>query len=132
MNLSNVTKLHSNFHFVGIDIILFAFNFNEEKIGISRSRFTEALNAEGIPCFGGYVKPLYLNPLYTEKRAFAFRHYTGKAKYEKGICPNAETLYEKELVGLVVARPPSTIDDMDDIITAIKKIIENKQELIMK
>ena len=41
----------------------------------------------------------------------------------------AETLYEKELVGLIIARPPATIDDMDDVVNAIKKIIENKQDL---
>ena len=90
----------------------------------------KALNAEGIPCFAGYVKPLYLSPLYTEKRAFAFKHYKGNVKYEKGICPVAESLYEKELVGTVVARPPATLEDMSDIIKAIHKIIENKDEIL--
>ena len=123
---------HTKYEFVKHVYYVFAFNFDEEKVGIPRNVFTQALNAEGIPCFAGYVKPLYLNPLYTEKRAFAFQHYTGNAKYEKGICPVAETLYEKELVGLIIARPPATIDDMDDVVNAIKKIIENKQDLGIK
>jgi perosamine synthetase len=123
---------HTKYDFVKHVYYVYAFNFDEKKIGISRELFVKALNAEGIPCFGGYVKPLYLNPLYTEKRAYAFQHYKGNAKYEKGICPVAENLYYKELVGLVIARPPATIEDMDDIVNAIKKIIENKEELEMK
>ena len=123
---------HTKYDFVKHVYYVYAFNFDEKKIGISRDLFVKALNAEGIPCFGGYVKPLYLNPLYTEKRAYAFQHYKGNAKYEKGICPVAENLHYKELVGLVIARPPATIEDMDDIVKAIKKIIENKEELEMK
>lgn len=102
---------------------------DEEIIGISRNKFCEALVAEGIPCFAGYVPPLYLNPLYAEKRAFAFKHYTGTAKYEKGICPVAESLHEEYLINTMVCRPPAIIEDMQDIIKAIKKILENKDEL---
>lgn len=108
---------------------MFGFLFDEKIIGISRNKFCEALVAEGIPCFAGYVPPLYLNPLYTEKRAFAFRNYTGAVKYEKGICPISESLHEKYLINTLVCRPPATLDDMHDIIRAIKKILENKDEL---
>jgi len=109
---------------------MFGFTFNEEIIGISRNRFCDALQAEGIPCFAGYVEPLYLNPLYTEKRAYAFRHYTGKTDYMKGICPVAESLHEKYLINTLICRPPASIEDMVDVITAVKKIIENKEELL--
>ena len=50
-------------------------------------------------------------------------------KYEKGICPVAELLYEKELVNTMICRPPATIEDMQDVVSAIHKIIENKNEL---
>jgi dTDP-4-amino-4,6-dideoxygalactose transaminase len=109
---------------------MFGFSFNEDKIGIPRNLFCDALKAEGIPCSPGYVEPLYLNPLYQEKRAFAFKHYTGKANYQKGICPVAENLHEKQLINTIICRPPAKIDDMQDVIDAIKKIIENKQELL--
>ena len=49
--------------------------------------------------------------------------------YDKGICPVTEKLYEKEIISTPVCRPPATRADMDDIIQAIKKIIENKDEL---
>ena len=110
----------------------FAFSFDEVKIGISRNLFCKSLSAEGIPCSEGYVEPLYLNPLYLEKRAFAYRHYSGNVKYEKGICPITEILYEKELVLLQICRYPATLKDMQDIIDAIHKIIENKEELMKK
>lgn len=109
---------------------MFGFTFDEEIIGIPRNRFCDALQAEGIPCFSGYVEPLYLNPLYTEKRAYAFRHYTGKTDYRKGICPVAESLHERYLVNTLICRPPASIEDMVDVITAVKKIIENKEELL--
>ena len=120
---------HTKYKFVKHVYYIFAFSFNENKIGISRDLFCKALREEGIPCGAGYVKPLYMNPLYLERRAFAFKHYTGKAKYEKGICPVAESLHEKEVITLEVCRPPATIDDMNDILEAINKIIKNKDEL---
>ncbi len=108
---------------------MFGFTFDEEVIGISRNIFCEALQAEGIPCFAGYVEPLHLNPVYTEKRAFAFKHYTGNVKYGKGVCPIAESLHEKILINTIICRPPATLDDMKDVVNAIHKIIDNKDEL---
>lgn len=109
---------------------MFGFSFDEEKLGIKRNLFCDALRSEGIPCATGYVQPLYLSPLYTERRAFAFKHYKGSAKYEKGICPTAELLHEKELINTLICRPPATIEDMQDVVNAIHKIFENKTELL--
>ena len=121
---------HTQYEFVKHVYWVFGISYDENKIGIPRNLFCEALKAEGIPCSAGYVEPLYLNPLYLQRRAFAFKHYKGNAKYEKGLCPVAELLYEKELLITMMCRPPATIEDMVDIMTAIQKIIENKNELI--
>ena len=121
---------HVKYEFVKHVYWVFGISYDENKVGIPRDLFCEALKAEGIPCSAGYVKPLYLNPLYQEKRAFAFKHYTGNAKYEKGICPVAELLYEKELINTMICRPPASINDMEDVIMSIHKIIENKNELL--
>jgi len=107
---------------------VYAMLYDEEKIGIPRNKFIEAINAEGIPVGGGYVKPLYLNPLYLERRAYAYKHYDGKVKYEKGICPIAESLYENELLMTVICRPPTSFEDIDDVVQAITKVIKNKEE----
>ena len=121
---------HVKYDYVKHVYWMFGFSYDEEKIGLSRNLFCDALKAEGIPCASGYVEPLYLNPLYSERRAFAFKHYTGNTKYEKGICPVAELLYEKELINTLICRPPATITDMKDVIDAIHKILENKNELL--
>lgn len=130
---SNLQKIdgfkHTRYNFVKHVYYVYAMSYDEKRIGIPRDIFCEAMRAEGIPFFGGYVRPLYLSPLYTERKAFAFKHYKGNAKYEKGICPITELLHEKELVMTPVCRPPATIDDMDDIIHAITKVVDNKKEL---
>jgi perosamine synthetase len=128
-NINKIEGLkHTKYDFVKHVYYAYSFTYDEAKIGISRDMFCDALRAEGIPCSSGYVKPLYLNPLYTERRAFAFKHYNGKTKYEKGICPVAEILHEKRVIVIPIVRPPGTISDIDDIIIAIKKIIDNKNE----
>lgn len=119
---------HTKYNFVKHAYYVYAFSYDENVIGIPRDLFCEAMRSEGIPTFGGYVRPLYLNPLYTERRAFAFKHYNGTAKYEKGLCPVTESLNEKKLVLTPVCRPPASIDDMNSIYDAIVKIIENKEE----
>ncbi len=106
----------------------YAILFSEERAGITRNQFVTALNAEGIPFGQGYVKPLYLNPIYHESKPFAYKFYKGSALYEKGICPVTEKLHEKQLISTIVMRPPATEDDMDDVVSAIQKIMDNKHE----
>ena len=108
---------------------VFAMKYDEARTGISRDKFVKALVAEGIPFGAGYVRPLYLNPIYHENKPFIYEHFGKEISYEKGICPVAERLYEKELILTPVCRPPATRDDMSDIVKAIKKILENKEEL---
>jgi perosamine synthetase len=107
----------------------YAFTFDESKIGISREDFVKAINAEGIPFGQGYVKPLYFSPIYHESKPFAYKFYKGKANYEEGSCPITELLHNKELVLTLVLRPPATKNDVTDIITAINKILENKEQI---
>jgi len=120
---------HVKYDFVKHVYYVFAFSFDEEKIGISRNKFCEALNAEGIPCGAGYVKPLYLNPLYLEKRSFAFKYYEGRVEYFKGLCPVTEKLHEHKVITIAIVRPQATIIDMTDVVNAIKKILGNKEKL---
>jgi len=108
---------------------VYALKYDEKKMEIPRDLFVQALNAEGIPFSAGYVRPLYLSPLYHDKRPFAYKHYQGTATYDKGLCPTAERLYEKDLILTMVARPPATIADMDDVATAMQKIVEERAAL---
>jgi perosamine synthetase len=109
---------------------VYAPKYDEEQMGIPRDVFVKALNAEGIPFGAGYVRPLYLTPLYHEKKPFAFKHYEGNATYNKGLCPMAERLHERELILTSIVRPPATFADMDDVAAAIHKIIKHRSELV--
>lgn len=107
---------------------VYPFFYDETAVGLPRTEFAKALIAEGIPVGAGYVKPLYLNPIYHENKPAAYRLYNGNANYDKGICPVAEEMHDRKLLLLGVVRPPATSTDMDDIIAAMTKILENRDE----
>jgi perosamine synthetase len=107
---------------------IYPFRYDAVRAGLPRADFAKALSAEGVPVGIGYVRPLYLNPIYHENRAPAFRFYTGSARYEKGICPVTEAMYERELLLLGIVRPPATVGDMDDVIAAMTKVLDNRCE----
>lgn len=108
---------------------IYSIKYGEHETGITRDLFVKALVVEGIPFGAGYVKPLYLNPIYHDNKPFIYKHYGKRVNYDKGICPVAENLYEKSLILTPVCRYPATIEDMDDIVKAVKKILDNKGEL---
>jgi dTDP-4-amino-4,6-dideoxygalactose transaminase len=108
---------------------IYAMKYDAARTGIPRATFVKALAAEGIPFGAGYVPPLYLTPLYHANRPFAFRHYTGTARYDKGLCPVTERLYEQDLVQTQIARPPATTEDTDDVIAAIHKVLDGRAAL---
>lgn len=114
----------------------YALKIDSSKIDIPASLFVRAMNAEGMDFYVSYMKPLYLQPLFQEKIVygdkgcpFSCPYYEGKVNYDKGICPNAEKL-DEVVVSTEMVRPPQTKEDMDEIISAIKSVVENKEELV--
>lgn len=79
-----------------------------DKLKCSRAEFFNALQAENIGCQVHYI-PVYYFPYYK------------KLGYKKGICPNAESLYE-EIVSIPLY-PKMSDSDVDSVIKAVKKII---------
>lgn len=115
---------------------VYPFKFRSEKIGIKRATFAEAMAAEGFPLNQGYLKPLYLMPLYQKKEIypnskfpFISKDYECKVKYNKGICPVAERLFEKELLLTSICNSQRTKSDIDLFIKAIIKIESRIREL---
>lgn len=118
-----------------------AFKFKKHVLGIDRNVFIEAIKAEipsavlreDTPLIGaGYVKPLYLQPLYQQRAthcAFNCEKYKGTVDYSKGICTNAEMLHFEELFTHEYMRPGMRKSDMDDVIAAFHKVVENINEL---
>jgi dTDP-4-amino-4,6-dideoxygalactose transaminase len=118
-----------------------AFKFKKDIVGIDRNTFMNALKAEipsaelreDTPLIGaGYVKPLYLQPLYQQRAtacSFNCEKYKGTVDYSKGICPTAELLHFEELFSHEYMRPGMTVNDMNDVISAFHKVAENINEL---
>ena len=80
---------------------VWAAKFHEKEAGISREAFSKALAAEGFPHSVGYVKPLYLLPIFQQRTGvgqsgFPLREAT--TSYAPGLCPVAERLYNHELI----------------------------------
>lgn len=123
------------------------FLFDENTVGVSRNIFIDAVKAElpatelreleGQQMGVGYTKPLYLLPLFQKRIAFGNSGYPftdapvhmGSVSYEKGICPVAERMYEKELFAHEFMRPPATKDDLDDVVRAFEKVYQYRFEL---
>ena len=80
-----------------------------ERLKIDRKGFFEALAAENIACNVHYI-PVYRHPYYE------------KLGYQKGLCPNAEKLYN-EILSLPLYYSLSD-SDVEDVIAAVEKIVE--------
>tara|TARA_B100000963_G_scaffold361969_1_gene401428 strand:- start:2329 stop:3519 length:1191 start_codon:yes stop_codon:yes gene_type:complete len=108
--------------------------------GIHRNKFIEALKAE-IPSAklretaplisSGYVKPLYLLPVFQQKAAWAFNEklYDRELDYSVGICPVTEQMHNDILFTHEYMRPSNSRKDMIDFVNAIDKIFSNISEL---
>jgi dTDP-4-amino-4,6-dideoxygalactose transaminase len=111
---------------------LYPFRFREEKAGISRSVFIKAMRAEGISLNEGYMRPLYLEPIYQKKIAygnkgcpFSCPFYSQHLHYEEGSCPTAERLYFKEMITTDICKYPNSKKEIDEFISAVQKIEDN-------
>jgi dTDP-4-amino-4,6-dideoxygalactose transaminase len=101
--------------------------------GLPRSRFLEALHAEGIPCSGGY-SPLYQEPFLKntlQSRAFQAIYSSQRiADYLARIhCPANDRLCE-EGVWLMQTMFLGPGSDMDQIAEAIRKIQKQAGKLV--
>ena len=103
--------------------------FDEEEVGVHRDRFVEAVAAEltsspdrdGAPLmWSGYVKPLYLLPMYRQRTAYRdgspFRDGMGQ-EYGPGLCPVTEDIADR-LVRLPLYFS-LTAADQDRVIEAV-------------
>ncbi|HOS93806.1 MAG TPA: DegT/DnrJ/EryC1/StrS family aminotransferase [Armatimonadota bacterium] len=114
---------------------IYAFRFLRDQWGgVTRDRFLEALNAEGIPSSAGYPIPLYKNPLFQRQAdgpagcPVSCPYYQGHVDYTQAVCPNAETLCE-EACWIFHQILLGDASDMDDIAGAIEKVWEHRSEL---
>lgn len=117
----------------------YAIKYDAKTAGIPRDLFAEAVRAEGFPLRAGYVKPIYLEPLYQKKicfgkNGFPFSANPGNAalSYAKGLCPVTERLQENEILITNITYPPLEATDMDGFVAACAKVLENRDALLAR
>lgn len=81
-----------------------------DKLNCTRREFFDAMSAENVQCQIHYV-PVYWFPYYQQ------------LGYEKGLCPTAEEVYRG--IMSIPLYPKMTDQDVEDVIHAIKKVVEN-------
>ena len=111
---------------------LYALRYDANQIGVPRTQFVEALKAEGIPLAEGYVAPIYLQPLYQERRFFGGTGspwsdpaYKGSVSYDRGICPVTERMHYEELIYTGVIHGQLGEEDLNDFAEAFHKVADH-------
>ena len=115
---------------------LYLLRYDKNKFsGVSRNKFVEALNAEGIPCHIGYPWPLSKNPMFdnipegAKGCPYTCPYYGKKVSIKDTKLPVSEKICQETVV-IPHQVLLSSKKDLDDIVSAILKIQENVQELL--
>ncbi|WP_339227477.1 UDP-4-amino-4,6-dideoxy-N-acetyl-beta-L-altrosamine transaminase [Oceanobacillus sp. FSL K6-2867] len=87
---------------------LYIIQLDTARLKTNRSEIFKALQTENIGVNVHYI-PVYLHPFYQQ------------IGYKKGLCPNAEKLYE-EIITLPLF-PAMSEQDLNDVIAGVKKVI---------
>jgi dTDP-4-amino-4,6-dideoxygalactose transaminase len=110
---------------------LYIFRYKADAFGgAPKSRFIDAMNAEGIPTSAGYSLPLYKQPVFREKN-FGVYHQDAlrEIDFDAIHLPETAKACEDEAVWFTQNVLLGEKEDMDDIVRAIAKIRERRQEL---
>lgn len=89
---------------------LYIIRLDLSKLSCTRRQFFDAMSAENVQCQIHYV-PVYWFPYYEQ------------LGYEKGLCPNAEEVYQG--IMSIPLYPKMTDQDVEDVIHAVKKVAGN-------
>lgn len=109
---SNISEIRLMKYTEGCDTFrhLYIIQLMLDKLRCTRREAYDALAAEGVQCQIHYV-PVYWFPYYQS------------LGYKKGLCPNTEEVYKGFLT--LPLYPKMTADDVQDVILAVKKVINN-------
>jgi dTDP-4-amino-4,6-dideoxygalactose transaminase len=119
-----------------------ACRFDEEMAGVSRNAFIGAVRAElphhflreqeGVKLGAGYVRPLYLQPMFQKRVAFGSKGYPfslGNPDYSQGQCPVCERMHFEELFTHEFVLPSMESADIEDVLLAFHKVWEQRGAL---
>ena len=106
------------------------------KIGVSRSKIIQALEAEGLEgLIGGYIN-IHLLPMYQNKIAYGSKGFPWSSdicrrdvSYKKGICPIAENLKDSTFLGFEMCLHKLSDEEIKMVISTFQKIWSNLDSL---
>lgn len=117
---------------------LYPIRFDRDAAGFTRSQFVKTMQAEGISIGAGYVKPIYLEPMYQKRIAYGAKGcpftcpmYDGAVidLYRKGRCPTAEKLYFEEILTTDICKYPNSSKEIEQFVEAVMKIWKNRDHV---
>lgn len=109
---------------------LFMLRIDANAFGAPRTAVLQALQAEGIPCSGGYGFSLHHQPMFRKKAFSPFLPQAiARLDYRKTHCPNSDLTCGEQCVWLEQSLFLGTRRDMDDIANAFEKVYANRQGL---
>ncbi|HFC47175.1 MAG TPA: DegT/DnrJ/EryC1/StrS family aminotransferase [Dissulfuribacter thermophilus] len=131
---------------VGHAYYVHAIRYDEKVAEISRDVFVAAVKRElpvmagregdGVLIRDGYVRPLYLLPIFKQKQCYGRKGYpftlSGRSEwpnYAEGCCPVSERLHFKELIIHELIHAGLSMSDMKDVRDAFFKVWEKRDEL---
>ncbi|MDQ3439527.1 MAG: DegT/DnrJ/EryC1/StrS family aminotransferase [Planctomycetota bacterium] len=108
---------------------LYVARYDEGAVGLPRATFIEALIAEGIPAFGGYLLPLHRQPMFINRAFGPYSAVRADLDFAASNVPNVERICASEGLWLTQNVLLGTESDMDDVISACEKVYEHRHAL---
>jgi perosamine synthetase len=115
---------------------LYPIKIDGARLGLSRHQLSVALQEEGVQLAEGYVKPIYLYPMYDDRVRQQTRglgagvwHPREGQKYQRGLCPVTERMHYDELITTAICRADLTREDALEFVRAVEKCATHRQAL---
>lgn len=107
-----------------------------ERLGVSRARIIEALEAEGLVGLAAGYANVHLLPMYQQKIAYGSSGFPWSSdicrrdvSYAKGICPVAETLHDTTYLGFEMCLHQLTDPEVEAMVGVFRKVWANMDAL---
>ncbi len=121
-------------------------DYDQQVTGVPREKLVQALKAElpatelregEGPLMGmGYVRPLYMLPLFRQPASasgpdspIARAHAADRVSYADGLCPATEAAHFSRVITHELMRPGMQQADLDDVAAAFHKVWANLDQL---
>jgi len=109
---------------------LFMLRVDGRKFGAPRVAVIKALQAEGIPCSGGYGYSLPRQPMFRNKTFGPYLpNASARLNYRKDSYPNSDLICREQCIWFEQSIFLGRRADMDDIARAMEKVYENREAL---